>query len=320
MQIITQTSGSLNPIPHIPSVIQPLIIKGYNHWYSKAVFGSMLVQSVEFGLFDYFVIHIFPFSEEELELNFERPGFYLLINKVNSLTVKAGTESLQLYERGFQFLHTLDGKLRWIIEKNIEYKIVCIRIHESVKESWKQMYIPWKDFTRQAVGKNCFFDAIQKPLSPKMVQVLREASNDISAPAQQREKMIQILNFCISALHEKPFPHAWKLKEEEVQKIYQARQFITHHLHKDISIEIVARQFEMNERRFRTGFRRIYGVSFFEFLLHLRMERALQLIMYSNIKISKIASMVGYQSKFTFAAAFRKYYKCKPSEKRRQLA
>lgn len=65
-------------------------------------------------------------------------------------------------------------------------------------------------------------------------------------------------------------------------------------------------------------FRKQKGISFSEYLLKARMDRAGQLIRNVNLQISDVAAQLGYNNAKNFSRAFHNYYGMTPSEYRRQ--
>jgi two-component system response regulator YesN len=72
----------------------------------------------------------------------------------------------------------------------------------------------------------------------------------------------------------------------------------------------------LSSARFSTSFKSETGVSFTDYLLKLRMEKAKELMRDPNRKIYEIAMMTGYSNIPYFSTAFKKYTGCPPSEYR----
>lgn len=63
-------------------------------------------------------------------------------------------------------------------------------------------------------------------------------------------------------------------------------------------------------------FKKAYGFGFKEYQTKIIMEHASDLLTTTNLRISEISDMVGYSDYRFFTSAFKKYYKCTPSEYR----
>ena len=84
----------------------------------------------------------------------------------------------------------------------------------------------------------------------------------------------------------------------------------------DLSMEDTAVAAGLSSARFSTSFKSETGVTFTDYLLKLRMEKAKDLMRDPNRKIYEIAMMTGYSNIPYFSTAFKKYTGCPPSEYR----
>ena len=83
-----------------------------------------------------------------------------------------------------------------------------------------------------------------------------------------------------------------------------------------LSMEDTAVAAGLSSARFSTSFKSETGVTFTDYLLKLRMEKAKDLMRDPNRKIYEIAMMTGYSNIPYFSTAFKKYTGCPPSEYR----
>lgn len=316
MNILASTCGRLIPEPCIPVLLQSLLIQDANQQYFEFEVGKLLWQQSDFNECCFEQYHLFSRAEEDYTISLQTATTYLLVNLLHTFQGRLDQSEIELYERGFYFFRSEEGRILWNVKANHEYKFVLIALNEQTVNAFFEKYPHLS--VNLAMQKNSKTDIISKyTFTPKLLNLYYLMEN---APEQEIQKkfLLNIVEGCLSQMNSKPFPHANKLKEHEIDRIYLFKHILQDRMHTEISIESIANELGLNERRLRTGFRRIYGVSIFEYLLYLRMEKAMLLISHSSIKINKIANMVGYQSKFTFAAAFRKYFKNKPSSKRRE--
>ncbi|TVY07562.1 helix-turn-helix domain-containing protein [Paenibacillus cremeus] len=61
------------------------------------------------------------------------------------------------------------------------------------------------------------------------------------------------------------------------------------------------------------------GVSFGDYILKCRMEKAIKLLQENKLKVYHIAGMLGYQSSHYFIKVFKKYYGLTPQEFKNRL-
>lgn len=87
-----------------------------------------------------------------------------------------------------------------------------------------------------------------------------------------------------------------------------------HYTSSSFSIEEVAGAVCLSTSYFSTVFRSETGVTFTDYLIKIRMEKAKGLLENTNMKMYEISSRVGYENAAYFSAAFKRYYGKSPSE------
>lgn len=101
--------------------------------------------------------------------------------------------------------------------------------------------------------------------------------------------------------------------------IARAKQFITEHQTEDLSLEQVARSVHTSKFYFCKIFKRATGINFTDYLSRVRTERAKNLLLNPNLRVSEIAYEVGFQSLTHFNRIFKRILGQSPTEYRTQL-
>jgi len=91
-----------------------------------------------------------------------------------------------------------------------------------------------------------------------------------------------------------------------------------HYNQSDLSIVDISRFLEMSPSYLSKTFKSEIGETFTEYLTKLRMNKALQLLDDTNLKVYEIAQEVGYNDQTHFSKAFKKQYGVSPSDFRNQ--
>lgn len=86
----------------------------------------------------------------------------------------------------------------------------------------------------------------------------------------------------------------------------------------DISLnQLAAHKYYMNPSYLSRLFKQVTGKNFSKYLIELRMQKARELLKNEDIKVSEIASYVGYNDLSNFIQTFKKYYGVTPNQLKR---
>lgn len=106
-------------------------------------------------------------------------------------------------------------------------------------------------------------------------------------------------------------------KNVEPPMIARAKQFISDHQDEDISLPDVAKSVNTSTFYFCKMFKKATGINFTEYLSRVRIEKAKNLLLNPNVRVSEVAYRVGFQSLTHFNRVFRKLTGQSPTEFRR---
>jgi len=102
--------------------------------------------------------------------------------------------------------------------------------------------------------------------------------------------------------------------------IARAKQFISDHQTDDLSLEKVASAVHTSKFYFCKIFKRETGINFTDYLSRVRLERAKNLLLNPNLRVSEIAYEVGFQSLTHFNRVFKRILGRSPTDYRVRLA
>ena len=97
-----------------------------------------------------------------------------------------------------------------------------------------------------------------------------------------------------------------------------ALHYIRAHYQAELSLEKVASVVFLNPVYFSQLFKQKTGQGFKEYVIHLRMEQAKQMLLDPRMKLADIARRVGYMDVRHFTQVFRKKYEMTPTAYRQQ--
>jgi len=105
----------------------------------------------------------------------------------------------------------------------------------------------------------------------------------------------------------------------EPAQITRARQFIEANYQKDLTLTLAARYAAMSMCYFSKAFKKVTGVNFNRYVSRLRVEKAKNLLLNLNHRVSEIAFVVGFQSLTHFNRSFKNIAGRSPTEYRQRL-
>lgn len=103
--------------------------------------------------------------------------------------------------------------------------------------------------------------------------------------------------------------------------IENAKDYIMkHYSHEEISLNTVAASVNISPSHFSTIFSQETGITFIEFLTEVRMEKAKELLLSTNMRVADIGYEVGYRDSHYFSYLFKKVQGISPKDYRTRTA
>ena len=150
---------------------------------------------------------------------------------------------------------------------------------------------------------------------------LREAYfNTRVLSSRQHESVVKLL--AIFAEHLSMVSNQIVVREQnaEMPIITRAKQFITAHQTEELSLDQVAKSVNTSKFYFCKMFKKATGINFTDYLSRVRTERAKNLLLNPNLRVSEIAYEVGFQSLTHFNRVFKRILGRSPTDYREQLS
>ncbi len=137
--------------------------------------------------------------------------------------------------------------------------------------------------------------------------------------SRQHESVVKLL--AIFAQHLSMVSNQVVVQQENTEPpvIARAKQFINEHQTEELSLGQVAKAVNMSTFYFCKMFKKITGINFTDYLSRVRIEKAKNLLLNPNLRISEIAYEVGFQSLTHFNRVFKKIIGQSPTQYRGQL-
>lgn len=134
----------------------------------------------------------------------------------------------------------------------------------------------------------------------------------------QYDSVIRLLK--IFAQHLSLLCNQMMIREKNIEPpmIARAKQFIDEHQDEDISLPDVSKAVNTSTFYFCKMFKKATGINFTEYLSRVRIEKAKNLLLNPNARVSEVAYDVGFQSLTHFNRVFRKLVGESPTDYRKK--
>ncbi|MGM9677567.1 MAG: helix-turn-helix domain-containing protein [Butyricicoccus sp.] len=102
-------------------------------------------------------------------------------------------------------------------------------------------------------------------------------------------------------------------------EVQHAQQFIDAHYAEELTLPALAEQLHLTPGYLSTLMKRELGMTFSEYVLHVRMEHAKELLEQENLRIYEVAIRVGYSNQYYFNKLFKRTYGISPGQYSRRM-
>ncbi len=131
-----------------------------------------------------------------------------------------------------------------------------------------------------------------------------------------RLKSYSALYDILAMLFEEKFVSS--IEKSDYDRIISLRKYIEEHIAEKLDIDSLAAHAVMSRTNFRRVFRRVYQISPIEYLIRLRLSRAAELLITTELELSEIAERCGFADKAYLYKLFKSRTGYAPSDLRRK--
>ena len=105
-------------------------------------------------------------------------------------------------------------------------------------------------------------------------------------------------------------------KGSEKSLAFEVKEYIEENYMEEISLATIADYFNYNSSYFCKIFKEKIGISFWDYVSKVRIEKSKLLLFETDKSIEQIAEMVGYNNRFSYIRTFKKYVSVTPGDYR----
>ncbi|CEG26300.1 response regulator transcription factor [Bacillus sp. B-jedd] len=156
----------------------------------------------------------------------------------------------------------------------------------------------------------------------------------ISTQSEKTEKMAEILTISYQDLREltslkslqnfmwqrieETFNQENVVKKQYSQLVEDSLEILENHYNQSLSLEDICNQIAVSKNYFCYLFKREVGISLWQYLTDLRLKKAKELLLKTDLKSYEISFQVGYDNPSYFSMLFKKYESMTPNEYRKR--
>ena len=138
-------------------------------------------------------------------------------------------------------------------------------------------------------------------------EILESMFLGTGAPFYVSVKINELFLLVVDKVNRCPSTQQRQLHREDVARFSELREVLLKSIDHPLSLKELSRQFGLNVKKIKAGFKLLYEQSPFDMLLISRMEKAKTLLRDTDLSIEDIGENVGYDNRHSFSKAFKKY-------------
>lgn len=189
---------------------------------------------------------------------------------------------------------------------------------ESIAEPYPQL----SAFVNHVIRKEPANLSIHNQLaSPEMTMGVRQILRNRYIGRVRRSflesKVVELLILAVDKIENNRIEKSIPLTAYDIERIEEARMLIINTPEEYVSVIALARRVGINDFKLKKGFRQLYGCSVFDYVQHVRMQKAKTFLEETLIPVADIAFMSGYIDHPNFTAAFKRHYGLTPMDIRK---
>lgn len=175
-------------------------------------------------------------------------------------------------------------------------------------------------FTKLKHGKICYLRKNNLINSCEMNLILSQIENaDVLGKTKNmyvESKILELLSLQLTYSENESKTHCF-LNHYEIQKINEAKEILLKNLSGSPTIKKLSEMIGLNEKKLKYGFKEIHHLSIYQYLFNHKMNLAQELLRDSNIPVSEVGLMCGYDYASHFNKAFKRKYGTTPLQFRK---
>lgn len=313
--------GVLKTLQPVPLALVGLALPGATAGYLSTGTGHLIFNDIPGSSFSISYGRFLPGRRLHIVLESDEPTLEIYLAFKSRIHYEAtGIGKVVLLENQFA-LRYMPFMQRTADLENRSYETVSIRFTAAYLDSLLEAFPSIRMFVDAVVRNEATNFTYYYPYATK--EMMRTLQNIFSCgycgALRKRYLDAQVESYVLQALFvltRRFVPQDQVLKEEEIIKIKALTGMLSEEPGQAYALDSLAHAFQLDNAVLRRGFRQLYGVTVFDYLLKMRMEKALKLLLQSDKPEREIAFALGFADVTKFVAAFVEAFGQTPEEAR----
>lgn len=259
-----------------------------------------------------------PFNIATIGVNSRKTHWH---NHIEFLLVLEGSVDIRIRDEEYRlvkddFFMVNDKEIHSVIRTTDKNVLLLLQIDNSYYTKYysefKHMVLDNNYFNREENRKKA--DVFKKHMAN---MILEHSKKDYGYKLKIGSEVNLFLRNIINAYNEVQIKSEVIInKDEKFIKIKEMMNYIDENFQEGIDLDILAEEFYFSTSYISRFFKSMTGINFQQYLNYIRLDKASELLLYTNKSITNIAVEIGLNNVKTLNRLFRYYYDSSPSEYR----
>lgn len=315
------TYGPIVAAPVVPPSLSALVIPGSEAACAEGAYGQILFQEIHAG--EITIMYIIYRIEQDLAIDFKcSPGTLQthVALKNDSQYYITGIGDFYLVEGQFNIIDAPDLEGTHFLEGGNEYHTLHVVFSSEFLDRLLPVFHYLEEWLASDSPRPRPLFKVHSWLSVQLKDVIERILHchyaDEVLEFYREIKTRELLCLALTPRNGQ-ITAATRLTRRNVALIHESRHLLERSFDQHLTISSIAQQIGMNEFKLKAGFKQVFGISMFDYLVKTRMQAARELLLETDKPIKEIASLTGYATKQSFLNAFKKYYHDTPGSFRK---
>lgn len=234
-----------------------------------------------------------------------------------------GLGELKLPEGHFNLVYVPALKAKAWFDGGKEYSTFSLHFTRDYLRIFEPYFPALSEFLEQTdLGKAGILNPVHTRATPEMISIIRSMlHNDYPDEVKKmylQNKVAELLLHAFTRIAPSFVTAAEiRLHQYDIDKIREAREYLLLNMEHPLTVIELSHKVGINDFKLKKGFKQLYGVTIFDFLLEARMDKARNMLLETNTPVHEIAFATGYKNVSSFTAAFKKKMGYPPSALKR---